>query len=169
MDQEGKKEENIEAVLLESAGKENPFTVPGGYFAALESSITGQVRLEALKAGMPAPFLVPEGYFNDLQLRINSQLPVTKVRRMRPWINYAAAACVTLVIGTTLYMNFSKPSFERQLEAIPDEEIISYLENNSDTGDTDLILDNLAANSGTTDNAAGLTDKEVEAYLEATR
>jgi len=99
-----------------------------------------------LLAGMEKinPYTVPNGYFEDLQSAIlarTTQAPLAKPKVIQLWMRYAAAACITLVAGTFVYLNQDSaetPNFD----AIPDQEIVSYLQTNIDESDTELLLTN---------------------------
>lgn len=99
-----------------------------------------------LLAGMEKinPYTVPNGYFEDLQSAIlarTTQAPVAKPKVIQLWIRYAAAACITLVAGTFVYLNQQSaktPTFD----TISDQEIISYLQIHADEWDTELLLAN---------------------------
>lgn len=90
------------------------------------------------------PYTVPNGYFKDLQSAIlarTTQAPIAKPKVIQLWMRYAAAACITIVSGTFVYLNqqsSEKPNFD----AISDQEIISYLQTNIDESDTELMLVN---------------------------
>ena len=90
------------------------------------------------------PYTVPNGYFKDLQSAIlarTTQAPIAKPKVIQLWMRYAAAACITIVAGTFVYLNqqsSEKPNFD----AISDQEIISYLQTNIDESDTELMLVN---------------------------
>jgi hypothetical protein len=90
------------------------------------------------------PYSVPNGYFEDLQYTIlarTTQAPLAKPKVIQLWMRYAAAACITLVAGTFVYLNQNSaetPNFD----AIPDQEIVSYLQTHVDESDTELLLTN---------------------------
>jgi hypothetical protein len=90
------------------------------------------------------PYTVPNGYFEDLQSTIlarTTQAKLAKPKVIQLWMRYAAAACITLVAGTFVYLNQNSaetPNFD----AIPDQEIVSYLQTHVDESDTELLLTN---------------------------
>ncbi len=54
------------------------------------------------------PYTVPNGYFEDLKSAIlarTTQTPIAKPKVIQLWMRYAAAACITLVAGTFVYLN----------------------------------------------------------------
>lgn len=112
------------------------------------------------------PFLVPDGYFESLSTRIQSRVAAPQVKRMWPlWLNYAAAACITLALGITLYVNLNQQ--EINFKDIPDQEIVNYLESQMDDTDAEFIFANLAAEQ-TLSSTYNYTNKEVEFYLKET-
>ena len=88
------------------------------------------------------PYTVPNGYFDDLQSAIlarTTQAPLAKPKVNQLWMRYAAAACITLIAGTFVYLNQNSaetPNFD----TIPDQEIVSYLQTHVDESDTELML-----------------------------
>ena len=90
------------------------------------------------------PYTVPNGYFKDLQSAIlarTTQAPIAKPKVIQLWMRYAAAACITLVAGTFVYLN-QESAETPNFDAIPDQEIVSYLQTNIDESDTELLLKN---------------------------
>jgi hypothetical protein len=65
--------------VLKQVNKNNPFTVPVGYFDELGQRITARIYLEELKNKMPlSGFTVPENYFEDLNSNIQSRVNIEK-------------------------------------------------------------------------------------------
>jgi hypothetical protein len=90
------------------------------------------------------PYTVPNGYFKDLQSAIlarTTQAPIAKPKVIQLWMRYAAAACITLVAGTFVYLN-QQSAETPNFDAITDQEIVSYLQTNIDESDTELMLVN---------------------------
>lgn len=90
------------------------------------------------------PYTVTNGYFKDLQSAIlarTTQAPIAKPKVIQLWMRYAAAACITLVAGTFVYLN-QESAETPNFDAISDQEIISYLQTNIDESDTELMLVN---------------------------
>jgi hypothetical protein len=90
------------------------------------------------------PYTVPNGYFKDLQSAIlarTTQAPIAKPKVIQLWMRYAAAACITLVAGTFVYLN-QQSAETPNFDAISDQEIVSYLQTNIDESDTELMLVN---------------------------
>lgn len=64
---------------LKQVNKNNPFTVPVGYFDELGQRITARIYLEELKNKMPlSGFTVPENYFEELNSNIQSRVNIEK-------------------------------------------------------------------------------------------
>ena len=90
------------------------------------------------------PYTVPNGYFDDLQSAIlarTTQASLAKPKVIQLWMRYAAAACITLVAGTFVYLN-QESAKTPNFDAIPDQEIVSYLQTHVDESDTELMLVN---------------------------
>jgi len=90
------------------------------------------------------PYTVPNGYFEDLKSAIltrTTQAPIAKPKVIQLWMRYAAAACITLVAGTFVYLN-QESAKTPNFNAIPDQEIVSYLQTHVDESDTELMLVN---------------------------
>lgn len=164
--------------LIEDArfNNEDEFTVPAGYFDSLPSQIQSRIAEETIRDLAPADgFTVPEGYFSSLQQRILAKTetieePVeTFIKPIKSnWIRYAAAACVTLVLGTALIFNSQNTSFESQLSSIPDQEIINYLQVHSDMSDTPMIIESLTQTVNLNDRVGDLSEDELEEYINTT-
>lgn len=154
------------------------FTVPEGYFENLAGHIESRVAVEKFSGNS---FSVPEGYFNSLQNRINEQItePV-KVMPLRShkspaWINYAAAACVTIAVSITLYFNVSPKTtgyapqdvvnvnISELSNKVSDEDIISYLKVHSSRSDMPVIIETLGENI--IPSTEEIPAEDVQAYL----
>jgi hypothetical protein len=119
-----------------------------------------------LLAGMDKinPYTVPNGYFEDLQTAIlarTTQAPIAKPKVIQLWMRYAAAACITLVAGTFVYLN-QQSAETPNFDAISDQEIISYLQTNIDESDTELMLVNTEALHLEEEN---ISTQELENYV----
>ena len=154
--------------------KEEEFKVPGNYFKQLPARIETRIALENIRASVSGDgLIVPAGYFSNLAERISSRLYQDKseskpVRKLySSWISYAAAACISIAIGSSIYFNSTFNSFGKQLSKIPDQEIINYLQIHSTTGDTPFIIENLNPDDLyqiTTD----VSSEELEQYINNT-
>ncbi len=163
-------------VLMESMRFENEeeFIVPDGYFEQLSSTIENRISLENIQTIVPSSgFEVPDGYFSNLTERINSRLEKpskvnTPVRTLlSSWVSYAAAACITMMIGTGLYFNSVNYQFGKQLSEIPDQEIMNYLQAHSTAGDTPFIIENLDLNEFE-QISSDVSAEELEQYINST-
>jgi hypothetical protein len=116
------------------------------------------------------PFAVPEGYFDTLSDRIHQRIAAeTKTsanNRIIPmWTRYAAAACLTCILGITLYLNLRQNAPPKvNWNEIPEEEIVTYLELNIEDADAALIIDKLGE-QGTPGLNTGASEQELETYI----
>ncbi len=131
-----------------------------------------RVSAEKLKENIPHDgFTVPEGYFNKLhgtiRQRTGTATPV-KTIRLRKWISYAAAACVTIgiSIGALLHIQQPNGNFEHRISRLSETEIISYLEYYSEQGDLSLLADGLPVELGSFSDH--LSEEDIENYLNQT-
>ncbi|MEJ7780672.1 MAG: hypothetical protein WKF68_13905 [Daejeonella sp.] len=162
--------------LMESVrfGNEDEFIVPDGYFEQLSSRIENRISLENILTMVSSSgFEVPDGYFSSLTERINSRLEKpskvnTPVRTLlSSWVSYAAAACITVMIGTGLYLNSADYQFGRQLSEIPDQDIMNYLQVHSTAGDTPFIIENLDLDEFE-QISSDVSSEELEQYINST-
>ena len=150
------------------------FTTPEGYFDNLNDRIIAAAKMDTRRDEIAAGgFDVPGGYFSGLQDKIVSRATVSKpapakVIGMRRWWSYAAAACVTAVIGVGIFLNTASNSIDSKLSRIPEDEIVHYLQTHSDTGDFPIILDNMSQNVSSLKVESDLSDEEIEQYLQST-
>lgn len=149
------------------------FSVPENYFEELPREIETRISLENIRALAVADgFTVPEGYFANLEEKTLGQSKVvgsSKVRKLFPaWINYAAAACLTFVLGTVLYMNLRNNRLESRLNSIPEQEIVNYLQVNTDLGDTPTIIENLEQNASLNNLGQDIPAQDLEQYIDNT-
>jgi hypothetical protein len=155
---------------------EEEFAVPENYFEQLSDNIKSGIAVSTLQDEIKEDgFSVPEGYFESLSSRINSQINVSekksgaRVHRLLPsWAKYAAAASITTIIGSVAFFNLYSGNVDRQMGKIPEQEIINYLEMNSDVGDTPAILENLSQTVTLTDFNTDISSEEMELYINTT-
>jgi len=148
----------------------NPFSVPGGYFAALEADVRFRAKLEAWRDG--GAFSVPEGYFehlaDDVLARTAKKRTATVFRwQPRRWIRYAAAASVAIVSVLGIY-TIAVDRAAPRLAAIPEEEIIHYLASSADSGDLAYIAEYLYQPQDAEGVGQHLDDEDLEDYLNHT-
>ncbi|GAA4796562.1 hypothetical protein GCM10023231_26310 [Olivibacter ginsenosidimutans] len=141
-----------------------------------EPSFIEQLKVTAPTSG----FSIPNGYFDDLNTAIvqavddqpeqkNKQanvIPLQK-RRARPatWIGYVAAACIAISIGTYTFfqLHHTTDTFENRLKNIPDNDIVSYLEYYSESGDGAAFETQFEGVLQLDEKH--FSDEEIEAYL----
>ena len=152
------------------------FAVPADYFESLPAQIQARIAEESIRSKVTSDgFTVPQEYFDGLSQRIlakttNVQEPLeTQIKPIRSsWLRYAAAASITLVLGSILIFNSQKSDFESQLGSIPDQEIINYLQIHTDISDTPLIIESLSQTGNLTNIGNEITDDEIEDYINTT-
>ena len=116
------------------------------------------------------PFVVPEGYFDTLSDRINNRIAQetkkpAKARIIPMWTRYAAAACLTCVLGLTLYLNLKQTTPSKiNWNEIPDQEITAYLEMNLEDTDAALIINKLDEKA-VPGLSAGANEQELATYI----
>jgi hypothetical protein len=157
---------------------QDEFAVPTGYFESLSSEIESRITEEAIRSLAAGDgFTVPADYFSELKERIMAKAKTetslkavdTVVKPLRSnWVKYAAAASVTVVLGTVLLLNSQNNSIDSQLGRIPDQEIINYLQAHSDMGDTPIIMENLSQNVNLSDIDMDISESELEEYINTT-
>lgn len=143
----------VEEALQQPEG----FIVPENYFENLQQQITSRVAVDEILSGQPEGFTVPENYFDGLQQAIMAKAAQPQaprrgiVHRMftSGAFKYAAAACVTLAIGGTLFFRqlespmavHNRSYIHKALSDVPDEDIIDYLQMHMDAADTRGVMD----------------------------
>jgi hypothetical protein len=115
------------------------------------------------------PYLVPDGYFESLQSRIEQKVNSARPERsgfniLPMWTKYAAAACLTIAMGITLYLNLNQQTPTVNWAEIPEQEIVSYLEIHLDDNDTQLLFDQLNTQQ-TNIRIENINNQDLENYL----
>ena len=116
------------------------------------------------------PFVVPEGYFDTLSDRIADRIAQESKtpagwRIVPMWTRYAAAACLTFVLGITLYLHLKQQTPNNlNWNEIPDQAIVSYLESNLEDADTELIFEQLSPEQQTVE-IKNYNQQDLETYL----
>lgn len=115
------------------------------------------------------PYLVPDGYFESLQSRIVQKVNSAQGEKSRSkiipmWTKYAAAACLTIAMGITLYLKLNQEKPTINWAEIPEEEIVSYLENHLDDSDTQLLFDQQNTQQ-TNIRLENINNQDLENYL----
>lgn len=141
-----------EAHKLMETNSKNPFTVPDGYFASLSTSIESAIFAEQLKDEVKSDgYTVPANYFTTLEERINNRIHLERpvehkipIKRLSStFVKYAAAACILLGVSLGVLVVNKNNSMVKQLHGIPENDIVQYLQQTSDAGDTYVIIENL--------------------------
>ena len=144
--------------------------LPEAYFEELPAMIKSRISLERLKGSDDqGGFHIPHGYFETLiekQTQTIQEHPQGRIRNLIPsWLGYAAAACLTFVLGALLYMNTDQYQLKQDLAEVPKQEIINYLKVYSTAGDTPFIIEQLNPEQLQSLNA-DISNEDVEQYLE---
>ncbi|HXH98967.1 MAG TPA: hypothetical protein VNI52_01775 [Sphingobacteriaceae bacterium] len=158
---------------LESFCKDPGFNLPEGYFNQLPDFIEAKIAVEELKEELSTEgFKVPHGYFDTLSQKIGERTTTrdkTRIQTLIPmWMNYAAAACITVIIGVFMFFNMNQDNISSRLAQLPDQEIESYLNLYTDQTDIQVIeknTDTREAFSGVTNT---ISEKDLEEYIETT-
>ncbi len=174
--------------------------VPEGYFEGLADTIMSKIKLEeavstedyGLLAGMRQKnvFTVPDGYFDTLPENILRKLvhEPAKIIEMKPrssFFKYAIAACITGVIGLSLFSIFDKKEgveqivftkaddnifkkayeilknndIDKEMESLGDDEITGYLQNSGEDINVALVA-SLSDEKTLPDEDAYFTDEK---------
>ncbi|HEY1005803.1 MAG TPA: hypothetical protein VGD92_01440 [Sphingobacteriaceae bacterium] len=148
------------------------FRIAEDYFDQLPEKIEAALAVEELKTEMQTEgFTVPAGYFEGLEDRINRKVhaPAPVVRKLFPdWMRYAAAASVTIMVAFGLYLNGSRNTISAKLSAVPEQEIVNYLQLYADQMDSQVIVENLEPNSAFSGLSDEVSSQELQYYLEDT-
>lgn len=137
---------------LDDLHAENTHTVPDNYFETLGQQIQHRIEEEKLRERIAVTgFTTPEGYFESLTKSINAEIQqpekIIKLpqRAFQRWIQYVAAACVTMLLGIGSYYAINtaeqKPAELEQLAAVSDEEILNYLAYSMDCNDLMYVME----------------------------
>lgn len=178
--------------------KAGTYTVPENYFNNLADNILNRIKnqpepsevqrelesISTLLSGIPKTnvYSVPDNYFETLSTPVNKQAAPAKVisiSRSRKWINYAAAACIAVLMlgGGYIYLGKTRPAsvaavpainVEAQISVLSDEEITNYLRANSNMSvyTNTSLEENQARNMDVQNMLQGVSDEEIQQYLE---
>jgi len=149
--------------LLASVPRHQPQGVPQNYFTTLPNRVMAAIAAqEQAPAAQEAPAKV---------------IPMRPRRRYMPW---AAAACIAgcLAIGALFLFRGgavrNTNSLEAQLAAIPDQDIVDYLQAHSDAFDNDAIFSNVSSEDVADElpristDLSNLPAEAIQKYLENT-
>jgi len=181
------------APSLDVLGDSPAYSVPSGYFETFPERLIAAIRAEEqtlevagevyelspFLASMPkqTPFTAPEGYFEGLGreviIRRNEAQPgriVTMGRRVKLFKRCLAAAAIAGVISVGAVMlskSYNENSLDRQLARISDQEIVDFLQSNTDAFDNENIFTNVSLEEESPSVLPeGLSEAEIESYLE---
>ncbi|HEY0668239.1 MAG TPA: hypothetical protein VGD22_08705 [Sphingobacteriaceae bacterium] len=160
-------------VAVEDMGKDLGLKVPKGYFNELPGLIEAKIAVEELKEELSSEgFKVPQGYFESLSDKIIERTQSEPKRQLfsivPKWISYAAAACITGIIGISIWLNVNENSINNRLAKVPAGAIESYLNLYTDQTDVQVIEENMDTEkvfSGITNN---ISEQELEEFIEET-
>lgn len=157
--------------------RDNEPEVPADYFERLSARIQTKVFEEKLKAQIPNDgFAVSAGHNDTLRDRIIARTieekpQKAKIRKLnfRLWVQYAAAACVAMVLGVLSYNLVDKGPeakvIESQLASIPDEEIFHYLSSSNNSDDIFYIMEYMYQPNESEGVCSKIEENDIEDYL----
>src|SRR5690606_14628989 len=92
-------------------------------------------------------------------------IPVRKIVPQR-WLQYAAAACMAVVLSIIGYFGLVNQRENDHLDAVSDQEILSYLEFYGEPADITYITEYLKEDErDIAEELNELSDEDIEAYL----
>ncbi|TKB98894.1 hypothetical protein [Pedobacter cryophilus] len=165
----------INQISLENlASKSSAFKTPHSYFENFESQLFSKIALEDKKEEFTkndAGFKTPINYFEISKKQLNTNTKKQKQAKILTLnlIRFAAAACILLTTTLGIYFNVQRTnSINYQLSKVSDEDIETYLKQNTDATDVPLILENLEDQPIFTLDQNQVTDEEIKNYIEST-
>lgn len=162
---------------------ENEFTTPEGYFQELPARVQASIIKNTLSPTLKTDgFEVPSDYFEELTNKITvavsaqdrevKSAPRVVRFNIQGWIKYAAAACVTAILGITSYQTITDHNqvnvTESHLSSISEKEIINYLSSSTDSDDMLLIMEYLYQPTASQGIGSKVEYDEIEDYLNYT-
>jgi len=162
--------------VLAGLSRDMLFEVPADYFNNLPGTVLHRATEKVSLAEKNMPHIVPEGYFDNLPEELIRSLKDKETgtvpvpgKRINLWagMRWAVAAILIIAIGLGSY-RFLVPqtqTVEQQLQALSDEAIVSYVEDNIYAFETETIANHI----GTTDvnsSSLNLNNEAIENYLE---
>lgn len=127
------------------------FSVPNDYFNQLSDRINSNIFITNLDTKIiNSGFNTPNLYFENLIAKLlqthlfdSMENKITKVIPFNIY-KYAAAACILLFIALGIYFNSSyQTKVQYRLSSIPNEDIELYLQNETNTADMPVIIENV--------------------------
>lgn len=159
---------------LADAPRTMPYKVPQGYFAGLADNVSERVESTVDLDTRAQPYSLPEGYFEGLPEELLQKIkqaessPQLKKKGTTLWlknIRWAAAAILILAVGLGSYRILTPQniSIQQQLDEIPESVLVSYMQENADEFDTEL----LTADMNTINpDVSEVENEALESYLE---
>ena len=180
------------APSLDVLGDPPAYEVPAGYFETFPANLMAAIHaaeskqevaaelneLSPLLASMPkqTPFTAPDGYFeglgHEVTIRRNASQPgriVTMGRRVKLFKRCLAAAAIAGAISIGAVMlskSYKDNSLDRQLAQISDQEIVDFLQANTDAFDNENIFTNVSLEEAPSVLPEELSEAEIDSYLE---
>lgn len=181
------------APSLDALGGPPAYEVPSGYFEAFPARLMAAIHAEEetqdvgqelselspflATMSRQTPFTVPDGYFEGLSreviVRKNEIQPgriVTMGRRVKLFKRCLAAAAIAGAISVGAVMlskSYNENTLDRQLAQISDQEIVDYLQSNTDAFDNENIFTNVSLEEEAPSVLPEeLSEAEIESYLE---
>jgi len=179
--------------------KTGTYSVPENYFNTLADDILNKIKTQSRRSEVQleldslSPVLssipktnvytIPDNYFEELSAPVNNQAAPAKVismGRVRKWMNYAAVACVAVLLFSGGYFYLSKSynkievvaapvvNVEEQISVLSDEEITDYLRTNSNMSvyTNTNVDENQSRNMDVQNMLQNVSDEEIQQYLD---
>lgn len=152
-----------------------PYALPAGYFKDVEQQLIATVTNTTHGSSTAMPFALPAEYFEKLPGQLLQaakssavQEPVKKAGNRRIWLGarWAAAAMLVVAIGLSTFRMFTpEPTIEQQLDEIPYNDILAYVQDNIDEYETDNMI-NYLGDDAVTLPAGSVNTDAIEYYLQ---
>lgn len=168
----------VESMTSQDAG----FSTPEGYFEGFAERMQAKQSEAELQSKVQTDgFTVPDTYFANLTEQIKAKLvvttgeasteerPIVRKLNVQRWIQFAAAASVAIVLGTTSYNavidHNQVNATETHLESIPDEEILNYLSSSNNSDDMLYIMEYIYQPEESEGVGSQVKKDDIEDYL----
>lgn len=183
--------------FLAAVKNKNVFQVPEGYFASVTDAVYDRIDADRNEFIQSLPknnvFTVPEQYFENLETDITNRLQsgakVVSMNSRSFFLKYAVAACVTAIIGLSIFTALDKNtrvnltptdkiefaeagtilqnnSFDKAIETVGDDEILKYLEKNGDDIDAAMVASLTEDKTPPAVDEYIFNDKALDAYID---
>jgi hypothetical protein len=138
-----------------------------------------EIAPSLMEVGNDMPFKMKEGYFESLSesiLQKAKMAPIVRMKKMRNWMSYAAAAMLTavMVIGSFMYSDKKQGTdFEKYrqldiasaLDQASEADLYDYLDNNPVVSTEDLVENEPTALPNATEKIQALSNENLHHYL----